>query len=265
MVANWPAFGNNVRKLDEFLPPHWSHGNPVDILGDADSERYAKAIEIATQDPNSDGLLVALAPQGMTNPSEIAERLKPYANSSGKPVLASWMGGTSVAAGEAILNAGGVPTFPFPDTAARAFTYMWRYSENLRSLYETPSLAEGDELDGSARNGVQEIIQSVRQSGRVLLNEIESKAVLSHYGIATVETRIAHSEDAAVRVASQIGFPVVLKIFSDTITHKTDVGGVKLNLQDEAAVRKAYQCNPILRRGKSWCRPVRRCDRTGDD
>jgi acetyltransferase len=230
-----------LQKLDEFLPAHWSHGNPIDILGDADSERYAKAIEIASQDPNSDGLLVALAPQGMTNPSEIAERLKPYAKASGKPLLASWMGGTSVGAGEAILNAAGVPTFPFPDTAARAFTYMWRYSENLRTLYETPSLAEGHELDAAARNGVQEIIQRVRQSGRLLLNEFESKAVLSHYGIPTVETRIARSEDEAVRHAAQIGFPVVLKIFSDTITHKTDVGGVKLNLQDEAAVRSAYQ------------------------
>ena len=230
-----------LQKLDEFLPAHWSHGNPVDILGDADSERYAKAIEIAAQDPNSDGLLVALAPQGMTNPSEIAERLKPYAHSSGKPLLASWMGGNSVAAGEARLNAGGVPTFPFPDTAARAFTYMWRYAENLRSLYETPSLAEGHDLTATARNGVEEIIQGVRQSGRLLLNEFESKAVLSHYAIPTVETRIARSEDEAVSHASQIGFPVVLKIFSDTITHKTDVGGVKLNLQDEAAVRKAYQ------------------------
>src|ERR1700674_1303743 len=160
-----------LQKLDEFLPAHWSHGNPVDILGDADSERYAKAIEIAAQDPNSDGLLVILAPQGMTDPLEIAERLKPYGSWSGKPLLASWMGGTRIAAGEAILNNAGIPTFPYPDTAARVFTYMWRYSENLRSLYETPSLAEGDELDRSARNGVQEIIQSVRQSGRVVANE----------------------------------------------------------------------------------------------
>jgi acetyltransferase len=111
----------------------------------------------------------------------------------------------------------------------------------LRSLYETPSLAEGHDLTAAARNGVEEIIQGVRQSGRLLLNEFESKAVLSHYGIPTVETRIARSEDEAVSQASQIGFPVVLKIFSDTITHKTDVGGVKLNLHDEAVVRKAYQ------------------------
>lgn len=232
---------NTIQKLDEFLPAHWSHGNPVDILGDADSDRYAKAIEIAAQDPNSDGLLVVLAPQGMTDPTEIADRLKPYANSSGKPLLASWMGGTSVAAGETVLNNAGVPTFPFPDTAARAFTYMWRYSEDLRSLYETPSLAEGPELDSAARTSVLQIIQNARQGGRLLLNEFESKAVLAHYGIPTVDTRIARSEDEAVQHAWQIGFPVVLKIFSDTITHKTDVGGVKLNLQDESAVRKAYQ------------------------
>ncbi len=232
---------STLRKLDEFLPAHWSHGNPIDVLGDASSERYAKAIEIAAQDPNSDGLMVVLAPQGMTNPTEIAEHLKPYAASSGKPLIASWMGGTSVIDGEKILNNIGIPTFPFPDTAARAFTYMWQYSKNLRSLYETPSLAEGPELNETARAGVQQIIDNARKSGRLLLNEFESKAVLSHYGIPTVETRIARSEEEAVRHAKQLGFPIVLKIFSDTITHKTDVGGVQLNLQDEDAVRKAYQ------------------------
>ena len=123
-----------------------------------DSDRYAKAIELAAKDPNSDGLLVVLAPQGMTNPTEIAQQLKPYAKSSGKPLLASWMGGTSVSEGEAVLNSAGIPTFPFPDTAARAFTYMWRYSEDLRSLYETPSLTEGPELNDAARARVQQII-----------------------------------------------------------------------------------------------------------
>jgi acetyltransferase len=124
----------SLTRLNEFLPAHWSHGNPIDVLGDADSERYARALEIASQDPNSDGLLVILAPQGMTDPAQIAERLKPYAKVYGKPVLASWMGGNSVAAGETALNSAGIPTFPYPDTAARAFTYMWRYTYNLRGL-----------------------------------------------------------------------------------------------------------------------------------
>jgi acetyltransferase len=211
------------------------------VLGDADSDRYARAIEIAAQDSNSDGLLVILTPQGMTNPTEIAQRLKPYADACGKPLLASWMGGASIGEGEAILNRAGVPTFLFPDTAARAFTYMWRYTENLRSLYETPSLAEGPELDNTARTGVEKIIAGARQSGRLLLNEFESKKVLSFYGIPTVDTRIARSHEEACSHALEIGFPAVLKIFSDTITHKTDVGGVKLNLPHADAVRQAYE------------------------
>ncbi len=230
-----------LQALDAFLPRHWSHNNPIDILGDADSERYAKALEIASHDPTSDGLLVILAPQGMTDPAAVAERLKPYAKSSGKPVLTSWMGGASIAAGEAILNAAGIPTFPFPDTAARAFTYMWRYSYDLRGLYETPTLAEGGELDPASRHRAENIIATARSQGRVLLDEFESKQVLSHYGIPTVETRIARSEDEAVSCAHALGYPVVLKIFSRTITHKTDVGGVKLNLEDEPSVRSAFQ------------------------
>jgi acetyltransferase len=113
--------------LDTLLPSHWSHGNPVDILGDADPQRYARAVEVVAKDPNSDGLLVVLTPQ--------AEQLKPYADLGGKPILASWMGGADVAAGETILSQAGIPTFPYPDTAARLFHYMWRYSYNLRGLY----------------------------------------------------------------------------------------------------------------------------------
>jgi acetyltransferase len=231
----------SLRRLDEFLPAHWSHNNPIDVLGDADSERYARALEIASQDPNSDGLLVILAPQGMTDPSQIAERLKPYAKEHGKPVLASWMGGNSIAAGEATLNSAGIPTFPYPDTAARAFTYMWRYTYNLRGLYETPTLADQSELESTSRNQVAQIIQNARRHSRVLLTELESKQLLSLCGIPTVETRVATSEDEAAKLASDIGFPVVLKVFSETITHKTDVGGVKLNLQDEAMARSAYR------------------------
>ena len=231
----------NLQRLNEFLPAHWSHNNPIDILGDADSERYARALEIASQDPNSDGLLVILAPQGMTDAAQIALRLKPYAKQYEKPVLASWMGGNSIAAGEAELNAAGIPTFSYPDTAARAFTYMWRYTYNLRGLYETPTLTENSELENSAREQIARIIENARSHDRVLLNEFESKQVLSLYGIPTVETQVAGSEDEAAVLAAKLGFPVVLKLFSETITHKTDVGGVKLNLPDEAAVRSAYR------------------------
>jgi acetyltransferase len=231
----------SLRRLDEFLPAHWSHNNPIDVLGDADSERYARVLEIAAQDPNSDGLLVILAPQGMTDPLQVAERLKPYAKEYGKPVLASWMGGDSIASGEAALNSAGIPTFSFPDTAARAFTYMWGYTYNLRGLYQTPTLTEESQMTSASRNQVEQIIENARSKGRTLLTELESKQLLSLYGIPTVETRVAAGEDEAARIASEIGFPVVLKVFSETITHKTDVDGVKLNLQDEASVRAAYR------------------------
>ncbi len=230
-----------LNALNEFLPPHWSHGNPIDVLGDADSERYAKAIEIAAKDPNSDGLLAVLTPQGMTDPTDIAEHLKPYATGLGKPLLASWMGGTSIESADAILGSAGIPTFPYPDTAARAFMYMWRYSDNLRMLYETPSLTEGPELGNQARENVRTIINRSLSAGRTLLNEFDSKQLLAQYGIPTVETRIARSEDEAVKHAREIGYPIVLKLFSDTITHKTDVGGVKLNLENEDAVKNAYR------------------------
>jgi acetyltransferase len=230
----------SLRQLDEFLPAHWSHNNPIDILGDADSERYARALAVAAKDPNSDGLLAILAPQGMADPAQVAESLKVYAKNHGKPVLASWMGGKSVSAGDAILNAAGIPTFAYPDTAARAFTYMWRYSYVLRGLYETPTLAERPE-EGVSRAQAEQFIQNARAQGRVLLNEFESKQLLSLYGIPTVETHAAASEDEAVAIAAKLGFPVVLKVLSATITHKTDVGGVKLNLRDEAGVRTAYR------------------------
>jgi acetyltransferase len=230
----------SLRGLDKFLPRHWSHNNPIDILGDADSERYAKAIEIASKDPNSDGLLVILAPQGMTDPSEVAERLQSYAKVSGKPLLASWMGGLAVAPGEKVLNTAGIPTFGYPDTAARAFAHMWRYSYNLRGLYETPTLVESLEPGGVSRNRTAEVIDPARNRGRVLLTELESKQILSYYGIPVVATRAANNEDEAVNHASEIGYPVVLKVLSETLTHKTDVGGVKLNLQDERSVRSAF-------------------------
>lgn len=230
-----------MQELDKLLPPHWSKGNPIDILGDAPPERYASALDIAAKDPNSDGLLVILAPQGMTNPKSVAEALAPHAKMHGKPVLASWMGGKMVSEGVATLNAAGIPTFSYPDTAARAFDFMWKFTYNLRGLYETPAFAEDVEVMGVARENARKILEKVRGAGRSLLTEAESKQILALYGIPTVETRVARDEADAVSSAVAIGFPVVLKVHSETITHKTDVGGVKLNLQDEGAVRSAFR------------------------
>jgi acetyltransferase len=229
-----------MEALDKVLPPHWSHGNPIDILGDADPQRYAQALEIVAKDPNSDGLLVALTPQAMTDPTETAKRLKAFARTPGKPVLASWMGGKDVVAGEMILNQASIPTFGYPDTAARMFTLMWRYAYNLRGIYETPTLVEAAAGGAPDHALAHQLIAAARRSGRTLLTEFESKQVLAAYGIPTVETRVAASEDKAVQCANAIGYPVVLKLHSQTITHKTDVGGVRLNLPDADAVRRAY-------------------------
>ena len=223
------------------LPATWSHNNPVDIIGDASPERYAKALQIAANDPNSDGMLVILTPQAMTDPTQIAEQLKPLAKQEGKPVLASWMGGVDVAAGEAILNRANIPTFPYPDTAARAFNYMWQYSYNLKGLYETPSISEESADWSPDRKLVDQIIQKSRGEGRTVLTEFESKQVLAAYGIPIARTIIAVDAEAAATAAGEIGYPVVLKLYSETITHKTDVGGVQLNLGDAAAVKKAFE------------------------
>jgi acetyltransferase len=227
--------------LNQILPPTWSHNNPVDIIGDAGPELYARAVDIVAKDPNTDGLLVILTPQAMTDPTATAEEIAPFAHIEGKPIIASWMGVGQVEKGEDILNAARIPTFKYPDRAARAFNYMWRYSENLRSLYETPASPLNNGHGYIDRDAAKKIISEVRKTGRTILTEFESKQLLTTYGIPTVETLIAPTENDAVREAARLGFPVVLKLYSETITHKTDVGGVQLNLRTASAVRQAWK------------------------
>ncbi|CAN1210983.1 bifunctional acetate--CoA ligase family protein/GNAT family N-acetyltransferase [Tumidithrix helvetica PCC 7403] len=234
-----------IADLNRVLPPYWSHSNPIDILGDAQPERFTNALEIAAKDPGSDGLLVILTPQSMTDPTQTAEHLKTFIKERGsamhgKPILASWMGGAEVMAGEAILNSASIPTYVYPDSAARVFNYMWQYSYNLRGIYETPALLE--DRDGlPSRSVAEELIETVRREGRTVMTEVESKQILAAYGIPTVKSCVATNEDEAVDCANLLGFPVVLKLLSKTITHKTDVGGVQLNLMDAEAVRWAYR------------------------
>jgi len=231
----------SLHELDGFLSSHWSHNNPVDVLADADAEGFVKAVGIASKDAASDGLLAIIAPQGLADPTQVAERMKSLAHTSGKPLLASWMGGDGVAEGTAILNAAGIPTFSYPDTAARAFTYMWRYTYNLRGLYDTPALVGGSDVAADARSKVSETVLRVRAHGGTMLNEFEAKKLLALYGIPVVETRMAENEEQAVACAAEIGYPVVLKLLSSTIAHKTDVDGVRLRLQTAEQVRSAYR------------------------
>lgn len=232
---------DTIHTLDDFLSSNWSRSNPVDVLADADAERYVKAVDIASKDAAGDGLLAIIAPQGLADPTQVARQMSQFAHSTTKPIIASWMGGEGVAEGTAILNAAGIPTFSYPDTAARAFTYMWRYTYNLRGLYETPALIEGPDFSDEARIKAEDILNSVRDSSRTMLNEFESKQVLAAYGIPTVDTRIAENESDAVACARSIGYPVVLKLLSNTISHKTDVDGVHLRLQDADQVRAAFR------------------------
>ncbi len=229
-----------LAKLNAVLPGAWSHNNPIDILGDAEPERYAKALEIAAQDPNSDGLLVVLTPQAMTDPVKTAEELAKVKMPPRKPLLASWMGGADIEAGDAVLNDHDIPTFDYPDAAARVFNLMWRYNYNIKGLYETPMLSPDEDEQGPDRKIVAELIRNARQAGYTTLPEHESKKILAAYGIPVVPTQITKSVEEAVAIAEDMGYPVVLKLYSNTITHKTDVGGVQLNLKSATTVRGAF-------------------------
>lgn len=225
--------------LNAFLPAHWSHNNPIDVLGDADATRYRRAFEVVLNDGENDGVLVILAPQAVTDPAGTAEQLIKCIGAGGKPVLASWMGSAEVEDGERILRQADIPTFSYPDTAAEMFQAMWRFTYNLRGLYETPAIIS--ETGGSERQVAAAIVEGARGSGRLTLTEPETKELLRTYGIPVVETRIARTAEEAVRTARAIGYPVAVKVFSETVTHKSDVGGVRLRLTDESAVRQAYE------------------------
>lgn len=224
-----------INELNQVLPSAWSHSNPIDILGDATPDRFAKTLQILAEDKESDGVLVILSPQDMTDPTKTAEALAPYAKLDGKPLLASWMGGDSVQSGIEILNQAQIPTFEYPDQAAATFATMWRYSQNIRALYQMPQV-EAEQLPAAL--AAQALIAAETNT---LIDEYNSKKILEYYGIPVVHTELAATAEEAIAVSEKIGFPCVLKLFSKTITHKTDVGGVKLNLKDASAVQQAFQ------------------------
>ncbi|WAL61522.1 bifunctional acetate--CoA ligase family protein/GNAT family N-acetyltransferase [Thermocoleostomius sinensis] len=243
-----PLSDASIAALTAYLPPLWSHHNPIDILEDADPDRYQQTIQIAAQDPESDGLLVILTPQMMTEPTQTAEQIKTWLEHQvkqngdrSKPILASWMGDFSVNAGELLLNQAQIPTYRFPDTAARVFSYLWQFSYNLRGIYETPVLVASSEAEIPDRALVDSIITAARQANQTILTETESKQILAAYGIPVLPTCVAATVTDAVNCAEKIGYPVALKLFSKTIIQKVDVGSVRLNLVDAEAVQRAYQ------------------------
>lgn len=231
-----------IEALDENLPPAWSHGNPVDVLGDANSKRYARAAELVAADRGVDAVLAILTPQAMTNPTATAMELGALAEKVKKPVLASWMGGASMREGVQILARAGIATYDTPDEAVQAFMTLVSYARNRETLYETPrDITVEFPLD---RQALKSRFASLVPAEGDTLSEAASKTVLEAYGIATARPVPAANADEAVRIAAGLGYPVVLKLDSPDITHKSDVGGVALDLESADEVRAA--CERIL-------------------
>jgi acetate---CoA ligase (ADP-forming) len=224
-----------IHALEQFLPDAASAANPVDVLGDALADRYQFAIETVAADRNVDGLLVMLTPQAMTEVEETAEAIGQMSDRVDKPILACFMGEARVASGIAILNQSGVPNYPFPERAARAFRAMAH--ERLSRSRPLPQFVEFDVDRSSARA----VFDRVRSEGRVSIADFEARAIMTAYGLDIPQSEIAETPERALEIAASMGYPVVLKIASPDILHKTDVGGVKVGLQTAEDVRDAYE------------------------
>lgn len=228
-----------LRRLDERLPATWSHANPVDIIGDAPGERYVEALNALQEAPGVDALLFMHAPTAVVPSADIAQACVPLFGASARPVLTCWLGGQVVESARKACEAAGIPTYDTPERAVAAFLQMVEYRRNQDALMQTPpSAPERFTPDRAAARGV---IDAVLASGRDLLTEPEAKALLAAYGIPVVETRTVPSVDAAVAAAGEVGYPAVVKILSRDISHKSDVGGVALDLKNAAEVRLAVE------------------------
>ncbi|MFZ2087594.1 MAG: acetate--CoA ligase family protein, partial [Desulfobaccales bacterium] len=242
-LAAWQAEpavlgSDTLSKLSEVLPPFWSHGNPVDILGDATHERYFKTLQVCLQAPELAGLVIILTHQAMTDPVKIAQVIVPEVKKQGKPVLAVWMGGEDVAEGVHILSDGGVPVYETPEQAIDTFMAMFSYTRNLELLQETPARLP-KELEVNQQQARAYIQECLKRQSKVL-TEVEAKAILAAYGIPVTPTISASSAQAAGQAANHLGYPVVMKIHSPQISHKTEVGGVKVGLKNEDEVKEAF-------------------------
>ena len=224
--------------LDAFLPPNWSKSNPVDILGDADSPRFTKTIDITLKDPEVNGVIVIYTPQGGAEPVTAAEAILKYAK-SGKPILTTWMGNGEVAKARELFYKSKIPTYGFPEDAVRTYFYMYQYARNLELLYETP---EELSLDmGPSKNYLKTLIRKAARKKRTILTEEDSKKFLTTYEISSTTSHLAKNVNEAMALASRSGYPVVMKISSPDISHKSDVGGVILNISSADELRTAFK------------------------
>jgi acetyltransferase len=228
-----------LKKLNDILPPHWSHNNPVDVLGDAPPELIARATEIVINDPNVDAVLVIATPQIMTQPTETAREIIRLSENTSKPIMANWLGGQSMREAMALFNNSGVTAYQTPEQAVQAFMTMVDYSRNLEALFETPKeVPLSFHYDRQALR--EKFINQVFPKQKIL-SVADAKALINAYGIKSTNPILVNSPEEAVKVANEISYPVVLKIDSTEIIHKSDVSGVVLNLENDQILTAAYQ------------------------
>jgi acetyltransferase len=235
--------------LDAALPPAWSHGNPVDLLGDAPPERYEAALRPLLEDDNTDGVIVILTPQAQSSPLEVAQVVVRIKAATRKPILTCWMGADAVASSRVLFRANNIPTFETPESAVNAFSRLAAYRENQAQLLQVPEPLDREEPP-DVRDAAR-LMEAALSNGREVLSVAESKAALAAFNIPILRSIPAHSARDAAVIAQEIGFPVVVKIDSPDITHKSDVGGVILNLRSADEVSEAYrQATNNARRAK---------------
>ncbi|MBN1663197.1 MAG: bifunctional acetate--CoA ligase family protein/GNAT family N-acetyltransferase, partial [Deltaproteobacteria bacterium] len=231
--------GESMKQLNAFLPSYWSKANPIDVLGDATVDRFMKALAICLSDPTVDGVLVIYVPMDSAPSTQLAQAVADSAKNAGKPVIVTWMGGKDVVEGRRIFVENSIPTYDTPEEAVRTYVNMCRYKQHLDQLYETP-----DELPAHkapAKAHLKDLIRTALKEGRDLLNEEESKEFLMTYHIPVVQAQVAQNPEAAVSMAEKMGYPVVIKIVSPAISHKSDVGGVILGIDSSTAMKTAYE------------------------
>ncbi len=243
---------DTLQALDGILPYYWSGSNPVDICEDATVDRFRRVLEICFGDPNSDGYLAIYTPMGAADPVETARAIIEISKHTDKPVLTSWLGEEDVLEARSLLRANSIPTFPTPERAVAAFMHMYEYGRNLELLFETPEAMPVTPSPGIGR--LEKILESAREEGRQTLTEPESKEFLEAYGIPTARAYVAKTAEEAAKVASTMGFPVVMKVFSSQIPPRSDMGAFVLNVSSELEiagcfgqlVERAEECFPSV-------------------
>ena len=240
-----------IEFLGSILPHYWSKGNPIDILGDAKADRYKAVIEACLNDENVDGIVIIYTAQAVAEPVEIAKSIIELCKSRGyqnKTILTSFMGYRAVEEANCIFNENNIPTYSTPEQAIKTYHYMCQYKRNLELLYETPEELPVDVVP--PKRSLMVIMRNVAMENREILNEAEAKAFLEYYNFPVVKTKVAQTEDEAATFASQLSYPVVLKILSPQIIHKTDAGGVALDIKSETEVRDTF--NRLIEKAKEY-------------